>query len=209
VKLKFLVAFLWASAGFAQQYEFGGAIGYGINRDARISSSSGEATVGIRNRFAAGAVFCEDLYNYFSGEIRYVYHDGDPFLSAGGRTGNIQGQSHTFSYDFLFHLRDRDQRLRPYAVMGLGAKYYRTTGPEPSPQPATQIADLVRANHWRLLVDWGLGVKYRWQRQVILRADFRHYITPFPGKLYVPTGNGSARGLFQQFTPMFGISYSF
>jgi hypothetical protein len=29
----------------------------------------------IRNRFAAGAVFGEDLYEHFSGEVRYLYHD--------------------------------------------------------------------------------------------------------------------------------------
>jgi hypothetical protein len=210
VRSTLLGALLCAAACYAQpRYEFGGAIGYGINRNGRINAPAGEAQVGIRNRFVAGAVFCEDLYDYFSGEIRYLYHDGDPFISAGGRTGNIQGQSHAFSYDVLIHARDRDQRLRPYVAVGIGAKYYRATGPEPTPQPAPQIAELVREDHWRLLVEWGIGAKYRWHRNVILRADFRHLITPFPGRLFVPAGTGSARGLFQQFAPMFGVSYSF
>lgn len=184
-------------------------IGYGTYRDVRVNGAGAEATAGIRNRFAAGAVFCEDLYERFSGEIRYVYHDGDPFLAAGGKTGNIQGQSHALSYDVLFHARDRDEKLRPYAVLGIGAKYYRTTGPEPSPQPAPAIAELVRVNQWQVLMDWGFGVKYRLHRHLIVRGDFRDYITPFPKKLFVPAGNGTDRGLFQMFSPMFGVSYLF
>ncbi len=200
---------LCAVMGFAQQYEIGATIGYGIYRDVSVNSAAGTATAGIRNRFTAGAVVCENLYDHVSGEIRYLYQDGDPFLAAGNQRGNIQGQSHAFTYDLLFHLRDRDERLRPYVALGMGAKYYRTTGPEPRPQPAPEIAVLSEVNQWRLLVDWGVGVKYRVQRHVILRADFRQGITPFPKRLFVPADGATDRGLFQMFTPMVGISYAF
>ncbi len=206
---KLFGALLCAGACFAQQFEMGGLLGYGVYRDVRVNGAGAEATAGIRNRFVAGAVVCEDLYEHFSGEIRYVYHDGDPFLSMGAKTGNIQGQSHAFTYDVLFHARDREEKLRPYAAVGIGAKYYRTTGPEPNPQPVPQIADLVRVNQWRFLVDVGVGVKYRVSRHWIVRGDFRDYITPFPVKLFVPAGTGTDRGLFQMFSPMFGVGYSF
>ncbi len=190
-------------------YELGGAIGYGVYRDVRVNSGFGDATVGIRNRFVAGAVLCEDLYEHVSGEIRYLYQDGDPFLSTGSRRANIQGQSHAFHYDLLLHPRPREARFRPFLAAGVGAKYYRTTGPEPNPQPAPQIADLVKTNQWRWLVTVGAGVKYRVSDHIILRGDFRDYITPFPTALFVPTTGGTDRGLFQQFTPTFGLSYSF
>ncbi len=209
VRLKLLGALLFATAVYAQDWELGGSIGYGIYRDVRVNAPGATATVGIRNRFTAGAVVCEDAFEHVSGEIRYLYHDGDPFISNGTVRGNIQGQSHTFSYDVLLHVRDRDQRLRPYFAIGLGAKYYRTTGPEPEPQPLPQIAQLVHVNQWRFLVDWGVGVKYRWRRHIILRGDFRHEITPFPKALYVPVNGGTDRGLFQMFVPMVGISYGF
>jgi len=144
-----------------------------------------------------------------SGEIRYLYQDGDPFLSFGPRKGNIQGQSHAVHYDVLLHLRERDERLRPFVVGGVGAKYYRTTGPEPSPQPAPQIAELVRADQWRWLVTLGVGVKYRVADHIVVRGDFRDYLTPFPTRLFVPASGGTDRGIFQQFTPTFGLSYSF
>ncbi len=209
MRLKVLSALLFAVAGSAQQYEIGASIGYGVYRDVSVNSAAGTATAGIRNRFTAGAVVCEDLYEHFSGEIRYLYQDGDPFLSMGNNRGNIQGQSHAFSYDVLFQLRDRDQKLRPYVALGVGAKYYRTTGPEPNPQPAPQAAELVEVNQWRLLVDWGIGVKYRVTRHLILRGDFRHGITPFPKRLFAPATGATDRGLFQMFTPMFGVSCAF
>jgi hypothetical protein len=195
--------------GHAQQYEAGGLIGYGIYRDVRVNAAAGEASVGIRNRFAAGAFFCEDLYEHLSGEIRYLYQDGDPFVSLGSRKGNVQGQSHAIHYDVLIHLHERDRRFRPYIAAGIGAKYYRTTGPEPSPQPLPQIVTLVQANEWKWLVTLGAGVQYRLREHLTLRGDFRDYITPFPTRLFVPAANGTDRGLFQQFSPTLGVSYSF
>jgi hypothetical protein len=210
VKWKILTAVCLAAACSAQtRYEIGGAIGYGIYRSVRINSPNGEASVGVQNRFAAGGVFCEDLYEHFSGEVRYTYQDGDPFLTFGSQRGNIQGQSHALSYNVLLHAFPREARFRPFAAAGVGAKEYRTTGPEPVPQPAPQIADIVHQSQWRWLVTVGGGVKYRVAEHVIVRGDFLDYITPFPTKLFVPTTNGTDRGIFHQFTPTFGLSYSF
>ena len=207
--LRYCIPLLFVSACFAQQWEVGGLIGYGVYRDVRVNAAGGSATAGIRNRFAAGVVFGEDLYEHIAGEIRYIYHDGDPFLSNGNIRANMQGQSHSFQYDVLFHVYDRDRKLRPFVAVGIGGKYYRVTGPEPNPQPLPQIAQLVKANQWRLLVDVGFGVKYRLRNHLMLRADFRDEITPFPTRIFVPAANGTDRGLFQQFTPMAGISYWF
>jgi hypothetical protein len=202
-------ALLCAGACFAQQWEIGGAAGYGWYRGVRVNGPGEQASAGIRNRFAAGVVVTEDLYEHISGELRYMYHDGDPYISLNGGTANMQGQSHSFTYEVLMHVHERDSRLRPFIAVGAGGKYYRTTGPEPNPQPAPRDATLVRANEWKLLVSVGGGVTYRLRDHVLLRADFRDYITPFPKKLFVPTGNATDRGLFQQFTPMVGISYAF
>lgn len=209
MKLGFLISLLCVSGCFAQQFDASGLIGYGLYRDVSINSANGTATAGIRNRFTAGAVVGEDRYSHFSGEIRYLYHDGDPFLSTGSIRGNIQGQSHTFSYDLLFHPYDRDRRFRPFAAVGIGGKYYRTSGPAPNPQPLPQIASLVMRDQWQYVVDVGFGLKYRLRNHVMVRADFRDYITPFPKRLFAPAGNGTDRGLFQQFTPTFGLGYWF
>ena len=209
VGLKVLAGLFCAGVCLAQQYELGGAFGYGVYTDGSVISPGGTATTGIRNRFATGVVFCENLFEHVSGEMRYLYHDGDPFLSTGTVRGNIQGQSHAFNYDVLFQARGRQSRLRPYFAVGVGAKYYVTTGPAPVPQPMPKIAGLVATNQWRALATVGAGVKYRLTDHILMRVDFRDYITPFPTHLIVPAANGTDKGIFHQFTPLFGVSYLF
>jgi hypothetical protein len=208
VRLRFLVAILSVGGAFAQQYEAGGFVGYGIYRDASVTSAGGTATAGIRSRVAAGAVISEDLYSHVSGEVRYVYQGGDPFLSVGGVRGNIPGQSHALQYDFLVHLQDRDRRLRPFVAVGVGGKYY-WDGAAPVPQPFPKIATLVKGGDWQVLGTVGVGLKYRLRNHLVVRGDFRDEITPFPTKLLAPAGKGTSQGLFQQFTPMFGLGYWF
>jgi opacity protein-like surface antigen len=198
-----------ATSAFAQQWEVGGSFGYGWNRNLRVNGPGAEATVGIRDRFVAGAVLTEDLYEHVSGEVRYTYQDGDPFLTFGGRTANVQGQSHSFTYDTLIHLRDRDQRLRPFLTGGIGAKLYRTTGPPPAVQPAPGVAFLGASDQWKVLVSVGAGVTYRFPNHLIVRADFRDYISPAPTKLFVPAAGATVRGLVHQLTPMVGIGVWF
>src|SRR5580658_7547809 len=95
-------------------YEFGGDIGYGIYRGGSVYSPSGDASAGILNRFATGAVFGQDLYNYVSGEIRYLYQDGHPYLRFNGVRTDIQGQSHAITYDAIFHFTKRSRQVRPF-----------------------------------------------------------------------------------------------
>ena len=202
-------AALFAAGCLAQDTEIGGAIGYGVYRDGSIYAPGGKAEAGIRNRFAAGVVFGDDLYNHLSGEIRYLYHDGHAFLSAGGVKADMQGQSHTFTYDLLFHLKEREHRIRPFFVAGGGVKGYVVAGPAPLPQPIPNIASLVTVDEWKPVISLGGGVKFRFYKNIILRGDFRDYLTTFPRRQIVPAANGTARGIFQQFTPFFGVSYTF
>jgi hypothetical protein len=209
VNAKLLVALVAAPWLLAQPFELGGGIGYGIYRDGTIFGPGSTAEAGIRNRFAAGAVFSEELYDHISGEIRYTYHDGHPFLSSGNVKTDIQGQSHAVTYDLLIHFQPKERRWRFFAAAGAGVKGYVLPGPAPSPQPLAGLASLTTQDQWKLVVDVGGGVKYRLARRVVLRLDFRDYITTFPKLQIAPAGNNTARGIFQQFTPMFGVSYGF
>lgn len=207
---KWFVVVLAVGACSAQEYEIGGAIGYGWYRDGTIFGPGATAQAGIRNRFAAGFVIGEDLYEHISGEVRYLYQDGHPFLTSGGTNEEIQGQSHAFSYDLLFHVARRERRFRPFVAVGVGAKDYVIAGPPPpSPQPLANLGTLTTRDEWKFLVTLGGGVEYRLARHVVLRADFRDYMTAFPKSQIAPATNNTARGIFQQFTPLFGMSYRF
>jgi opacity protein-like surface antigen len=208
VAVKYLLGFLCAAACCAQQYEIGGAIGYGFYRNGTIFGPGSSVTAGMRDRFAAGFVIGEDLYEHVSGELRYVYQDGHPFLSARGAKSDIQGQSHTFTYDLLFHAAGRERRIRPFFAAGAGAKEYVIAGPAPAPV-FPGVASLTTRDEWKFAVSVGGGVKMRLGAHVLVRADFRDYMTAFPKRQLAPAPGNTARGIFQQFTPMFGVSYWF
>jgi hypothetical protein len=200
---------LVAGTAFGQQYEVGADVGYGLYRNGSIYSASGTLQAGIRNRFAAGILLGDEFSQYVSAEFRYLYQDGHPFLQGLGVKSDIQGQSDTLTGELVFHFKPRGHRWRPFVAGGVGAKDYIIAGPEPFPQPIPQIASLTANDVWKVVFSVGGGVKLRLSDHVLLRAEFRDYLTTFPRQQIVPAPHNTARGIFEQFTPLFGVSYSF
>ncbi len=204
-----LAVLVFTGAAFGQEYEIGADVGYGFYRDGSVYSPNGSAKAGIRNRFAAGVIIGDEFSDYVSAEIRYLYHDGHPFLQTSTVKTDIQGQSDTLTYELLFHFRKRESRWRPYLAGGAGAKDYIIAGPAPNPQPIPQIATLATNDVWKVAFGVGGGITFRPMPHMLLRAEFRDYLTTFPKAQIVPAPNNTARGIFEQFTPLFGISYTF
>ncbi|HTR34615.1 MAG TPA: outer membrane beta-barrel protein [Bryobacteraceae bacterium] len=208
--MKYAILILFAGAAFGQQqYEIGADVGYGFYRNGSIYSTSGTAKAGIRNRFAAGVMLGDDFSEYVSAEFDYLYHDGHPFLQAPGVKVDIQGQSDMLTGEVLFHFKPREHRWRPFVAGGFGGKDYIIAGPEPFPQPIPEIASLTANDVWKVVLSVGGGVKYRLLPHMPLRAEFRDYLTTFPRQQIVPAPHNTARGIFEQFTPLFGVSYTF
>ena len=209
LRLVVLVVVL-ASAGAAQEWEFGGSVGYGAYRSGTVFGSNGQtATAEILNRFTAGAVIGEQVSGLISGELRWTYQDGHAVLTAAGVREEKDGHSHTVTYDVLFHFRRPERRLRPFFAAGAGVKGYIANGPPPQQNPLAAVATLVERDEWKPAFDLGAGLKYRLTDHVQLRFDFRNYLTTFPKQQIVPAAYSTARGIFQQFTPVVGVSYVF
>jgi opacity protein-like surface antigen len=207
--MKCLVGVLFVGAALGQQYEIGATVGYGVYRNGTIYSDSGTAQAGIRNRFAAGIILGDEFSKYVSAEFSYLYHDGHPFLQAAGVKSDIQGQSDALTCGLLFHFKTREHRLRPFLAGGVGAKEYIIAGPAPFPQPIPQIASLTTNDVWKVVFSAGGGVKFRLIPHMLLRAEFRDDLTTFPRQQIVPAAHNTARGIFEQFTPLLGVSYTF
>ena len=207
--LRCLSVVIFAGSAWAQQYQVGATIGYGIYSNGTIFSSSGSADAGIRNRFAAGIVLADEFSKYVSAEFDYLYHDGHPFLEAPGVKGDIQGNSDALTVGLLFHFKPREHRWRPFLAGSTGAKGYIIAGPEPFPQPIPQIASLTTNDVWKVVFVAGGGLKFRVIPHMEMWAEFRDYLTTFPRQQIVPAPHNTARGIFQQYTPLFGLGYTF
>lgn len=207
--LRYLAVILFVTAACAQPWELGADIGYGIYRDGTIFSDSGTAQAGILNRFAAGIVLGDEFSKYVSAEIQYLYHDGHPYLDFAGVRTDIQGNSDALTYNLLFHFKTREHRWRPFLEGGAGGKEYVVAGPAPYPQPIPQIASLTTNDVWKAVFSAGGGIKLRVLKQMEMRVEFRDYLTTFPRQEIVPAPHNTARGIFEQFTPLFGVAYIF
>src|SRR5579872_6022941 len=113
-----VAAMLLAPALWAQRFELSGMVGYGFYHNGSVTGPAGTGQAGITDDIAAGGVLSEDLYEHFSGEVRYLYQGGHPFISTSGFRADMGGESHTVTYDVLFHFRDRDHRMRPFLAAG-------------------------------------------------------------------------------------------
>jgi outer membrane protein with beta-barrel domain len=206
-----VVTLAFAPVCLAQEpeWEVGGAGGFGFYRNATINNPSGSANAGIDNRFAAGVVIGQDLYQHFSGEVRYTFRDGDLKLSQGSQKVNMDGDSHAIHYDMLFHLLPKSSRIRPFAAAGAGIKFFRATGKEYASQPLADFALLTKTEEAKPLISVGGGVKYVLNANTAIRFDFRDYITPFPEKLFVPPNGTKIRGWLNDFVPLVGVSFVF
>jgi opacity protein-like surface antigen len=208
-RMKYLVVLAFAGIAFGQQYEIGAVIGYGFYRDGTIYSASGSAQAGVRNRFAAGIILGDEFSDYVSAEFSYLYHDGHPFLQAAGVKSDIQGNSDALTGELLFHFKKREHRWRPFLAGGSGGKEYVIAGPAPFPQAIPQIASLITNDVWKVVFSAGGGIAFRPIPHMLLRAEFRDYLTTFPRQEIVPAAHNTARGIFEQFTPLLGVSYTF
>jgi hypothetical protein len=204
-------ALLLASGCVAQerQWEVGAAAGFGIMQNATISNPSGSASAGVDNRFAAGVVFGQDLYQHLGGEVRYTFRDDDLVLKSGGSKVNMDGESHLVQYDMLFHATGKSSRIRPYAAAGAGIRWFLGTGHEYLNQPLGNFALLTKTNEVEPLLSVGGGVKVRLGGRMDIRLDFRDYISPFPQRLFATASGARIHGWLNDLVPFAGVSWLF
>ncbi len=208
--LRFLPLLIFtAGTCFGQSWSLGGAAGFGFYHDATINNGSASAQAGFGPRVAISAVLGQNMGNYFGGELRYTFRDGDSELKSAGREVNMDAEAHAVHYDFLVYATPRDRRLRPYAAVGGGIKRYMSTGVEYPAQPLSNFAFLTHANEVEGLLSAGGGLKYAVNDHLLVRLDFRYYATPFPEKLFVPSAGARIHGWLHDFVPMAGLDWTF
>lgn len=205
------VALALASACMAQEreWEVGAAGGFGFMRNATINNPTGSVSAGFDNRFAAGVVIGQDLYQHFGGEVRYTFRDNDLVLKGAGQKVNMDGTSHLVHYDLVVYALGKSSRIRPFAAAGGGIRLFGGTGHEYTNQPFGDFALLTKTTQVKPLISVGGGVKVSVTTHTTVRVDFRDYISPFPENLFATAPGTKIRGWLNDFVPLVGVSYVF
>jgi len=204
-----LLALALPAACYAQRGYIGGAAGYSVAKGLTVTNAAGSAETGLKPGAALGAFAGHNLYDYFSGELRYLYRFSDLKLSSGGTEITFSGMSHAVHYDLLIFGRGRDAPVRPFAAVGGGVRYYRGTGKEHAVQPLSTFAILTKTSEVKGLLTAGGGVEVKVAPHVFLRLEFRDYITPVPKLVIAPVPGAKIKGWLHDFTPLGGISFGF
>jgi hypothetical protein len=204
-----LLAILAAAAASAQEkeWEVGAIGGFGYAPHLTVSRGSSSADTGIRYGGVAGVFAGEDMYNFWSGEMRYLYRFDDLKLSSGSvKAPSFGAHTHIVTADFLGHLRPRGDRMRPFIAFGGGAKIMVGTGIESAGQPLGNFAALTATHEILPVADIGAGIKWDFKKNLRFRVEMRDYISPVPNKVIAPAPGASLGGVLNDIQGMIGVS---
>jgi hypothetical protein len=195
----------------AQEWEVGAAGGYGwYDNTSILNPALGlSASAGFHAGAAAGAFFGQNMYEYLGGELRYLYLWGSPQLQFQNTRATIHGDTNLVVYDFLFHLKSRDSKVRPFFAAGAGIKVFSGNSALFFTQPLQEFAVLQTERQVEPAVSVGGGIKFAVAKHVLVRADFRAYMSPLPDRLFATPRFNDIRGWVFNFVPQVGLGYTF
>jgi len=202
-----LTGLLAAGLASAQEWEIGAIGGYGYSPHLTVSRSNSSADTGIRHGGVVGVFAGEDMYNYWSGEVRYLYRFDDLKLSSGNiKAANFSAHSHLITADFLGHFRTRGSRMRPFIAFGGGARVMVGTGIENAGQLLGNYAALTATHEILPTADVGAGFKMDLRKNLRFRVEMRDFISPAPNKVIAPAPGASLGGVMNDIQGMIGLS---
>jgi hypothetical protein len=204
-----VIAILSAAVVCAQEkeWEVGAIGGYGYAPHLTVSRGSTSADTGISRGAVVGVFGGEDMYNYWSGELRYLYRFDDLKLSSGNiKAPNFGAHTHIVTADFLGHFRPRASHMRPFIAFGGGAKTMVGSGIESAGQPLGNFAALTATHEVLPVADIGAGIKWDFKKNLRFRVEMRDYISPVPNKVIAPAPGASLGGVLNDIQGMVGLS---
>ena len=202
-----LIGLLAAGVACAQEWEVGAIGGFGYAPHLTVSKGSTSAETGLASGPVVGVFAGDDMYKFWSGELRYLYRFDDLKLSSGSvKAPNFGAHTHIITADFLGHFRPTGSTFRPFIAFGGGAKFMVGSGIESAGQPLGSYAAFTATHELLPVADIGGGVKIDLHKNLRLRVEMRDYISPAPNKVITPAPGASLGGVLNDFQGMVGLS---
>jgi len=202
-----LSGLLAAGVACAQEWEVGAIGGYGYSPHLTVSNGSTSAQTGIRAGGLVGVFAGDDMYKFWSGELRNIYRFDDLQLSSGKITApSFSAHTHIITADFLGHFRPKGSSVRPFVAFGGGIKVMVGSGIESAGQPLGNFAALTATHEILPVADIGGGVKIDLHKNLRLRVEMRDYLSPAPSKVIAPAPGSRLGGVMNDFQGMVGLS---
>jgi len=190
-----------------QQWEIGGAAGYGIYRNLTVTSGALSGKAGFKHGLSFSAVAGHHPYKRLSGEIRYTFRDSDIKITSGSiKPPGFRGDAHALHYDALLHAASKNSRIRPFLAFGGGMKMFRGNEPERASQPLSQLAGFREITEIKPMLSVGGGAVASFGPHLRFRLDARDYITPFPNQLIEPNPRAKLNGALHDLVVLIGVS---
>ncbi|MEQ1885159.1 MAG: hypothetical protein ABL967_08865 [Bryobacteraceae bacterium] len=198
-----------APAAMAQKWEFGGGIGGSFYTSRDATNNGQTAKAGIKNDIASSLWLVNNNHKKWGGEIRLDYQRGDLRLERSSTEARFSAETYALHYDFQYHFREREARVRPFVAAGAGIKVFRGTGSESATQPLSNFAFLTKTTDLRPVISLGAGIKWQIARSMQFRLELHDYLTPFPDQIIAPNVGTNVSGWLNNLVPLAGISYTF
>jgi len=190
-----------AAAGLASaqesEWEVGGIGGVGFSPDMTVKNSSTSASASVRPGLAVGIYAGQNMYRYWSGEVNYLYREGDLKLSGNGQSARFAAHTHLITGDFLAHFKPRGAHIRPFVSFGGGIEVMEGTGQEAFNQPLGNLAALTATREVLPVGEVGAGVKVQLASHLQLRVQVRDYISQAPHEVIAPAPGARLSGIRQ------------
>jgi hypothetical protein len=190
---------LAAGVAHAQTWEVGAIGGYGFAKDLTLKSPTAEVKAGFKDGLAIGAFLADEMYEHFSGEIRYLYRDSDLKLSSGATEATFGARTHILHMDWLAHFQARESPVRFFVAFGGGVKVVQGIGEESATQPLGRFGALTHTRQVLPVGDAGAGVKVNLGKRVRFRLEGRDYISTRPDELIAPAPGVKYQGVQHDF----------
>jgi hypothetical protein len=204
-----LCALLAAGVCSAQQWELGVAGGVGVFKNGKITSDAGTADAGFKTGPAISVFANQTLYRHLAGQIRYTFQFDDLRIASGGQEATFKGQTHSVHYDLMLLGAKPEAHVRPYVLVGGGARIYCGTGTEQETQNLIEFAALTHTRQTKPLITFGGGLKAKLGRRSFVYIEVRDYLTQFPKDVIAPVPPAKASNWIHTITPQIGLSFTF